>query len=57
MPLLNLSVNLWATWNVVVRDAEIGEVPGELRSKGRVVVRLTDLLFESAQKFAVRKLI
>jgi len=38
---LNLSVYLRATWrNVVVRDAEIGEVPGELRPKGRVVVCL-----------------
>src|SRR5574340_625996 len=43
-PHRSLSVNLWATWwNVAVGDAEVGEVPGELRSNGAVAVRLNSV--------------
>lgn len=41
---LDLSVDLWASrWDVAMRDAEIGKMPGELRPKGRVVIRLDSL--------------
>jgi hypothetical protein len=40
----DLPVDLWASWwDMVMRDAKIREVPGELRSKGRVVVCLNSV--------------
>ena len=41
---LDLAVHLRASGrDVAVRDAEIGKMPGELRSERRVVVRLDSL--------------
>jgi len=41
---LDLSIDLWATWrNMTMRDTEIGEMPRELRSKGRVIIHLNSV--------------